>query len=70
MPKLADKTILDLTGGLILNASDSLMADNQLKDSLNLEFDEQGKLKRRRGIQQFGDTISNIGRLCEVVVWS
>ena len=60
MAKLEDKIINDLTGGLVLDTSDSLMADNQLKDSLNLDFDEQGKLKRRRGIVQFGDTKSGI----------
>jgi len=58
--KLNDKIILDLTGGLVLNTSDLVMPDNQLKDSLNLDFDEAGKLKRRRGIFQFGDTKSGI----------
>ena len=60
MAKLKDFIINDLTGGLVLNESDNVMADNQLKDSLNLEFDENGKLKRRRGIVQFGDTKSGI----------
>ena len=58
--KLNDKQILDFSGGLILDKSDLTMEDNQLKDSLNCDLDEEGRLKRRRGIQQYGDTGSGI----------
>ena len=58
--KLKDKQILDLSGGLVLNKSDIQLEDNQLKDSLNCDLDETGKLKRRRGIQQYGDTQSGV----------
>lgn len=60
MPKLKNFPILDLTEGLITNRSDNLLSNGELKDSLNYELDEQGRLKRRRGIQQYGDTASGI----------
>jgi len=60
MAKLKDFPILDLTGGLTTDRADNLMENNQLKDSLNLDLDEAGRLKRRRGIQQYGDTASGI----------
>jgi len=60
MAKLQDKQILDLAGGLTLDKSDIQLEDNQLKDSLNCDLDETGKLKRRKGIQQYGDTGSGV----------
>jgi len=60
MATLEDKQILDLTGGLTLDKSDIQLEDNQLKDSLNCDLDETGRLKRRRGIQQYGDTGSGV----------
>ena len=60
MAKLKDLSIFDLTTGLITNKSDNLMADGELKNSLNYDLEEQGKLKRRRGMQQWGDTKSGI----------
>ena len=60
MAILADKQILDLTGGLTLDKSDIQLEDNQLKDSLNCDLDETGRLKRRRGIQQYGDDGSGV----------
>lgn len=59
MAKLADFIIQDFTGGLVTDKSDLLMADNELKDALNLEVDEPGRLKRRRGIQRFSDLDPN-----------
>ena len=58
MPKLPDFPILDFSGGLVLNKSDYDMQRNELKDTHNVELDIVGKLKRRRGYQQFGTTIS------------
>lgn len=60
MPALKDKIIQDFTGGLVTNRSDQLLQDNELKNSMNLDLDEKGRLKRRRGIQQWGTTQSGI----------
>ena len=58
MAKLRDFVIADGSGGLVTNKSDYEMARNEFKKTLNLDFDERGKFKRRRGIQQWGDTKS------------
>jgi len=54
--KPPDLPITDFSGGLVTNKSDFRMQQNELKNSLNMEIDEEGKLKRRRGIQLYGDT--------------
>ena len=58
--KLKDLPIFDLTAGLVTNKADVVMENGELKDSLNLDLDEQGRLKRRKGIQQWGDTKAGI----------
>ena len=58
--KLKDKIIQDFTGGLVTNKSDQLLQDNELKNSMNLDLDEKGRLKRRRGTQQWGNTAAGI----------
>jgi len=58
--KLRDFPILDLTKGLVTNKADNLLNSGELKNSLNYELDEQGRLKRRRGIQQWGTTQTGI----------
>src|SRR3990167_8065409 len=58
--KLNDFRVLNFNGGLVRNKSDYEMQRNEFKNTMNLDFDEQGKAKRRRGIQQWGDTKSGI----------
>lgn len=58
--KLKDLSIFDLTAGLTTNKADTVMENGELKDSLNYDLDESGRIKRRRGIQQWGDTKSGI----------
>lgn len=58
--KLKDLPIFDLTAGLTTNKADIQMENNELKNSLNYDLDELGRLSRRRGSQQWGDTKSGI----------
>lgn len=58
--KLKDLPIFDLTAGLTANKADVQMENNELKNSLNYDLDELGRIKRRKGIQQWGDTKSGI----------
>ena len=45
---------MDFSGGLVCNKSDYEMDRNEMKTLINFDIDERGKLKRRRGIQQWG----------------
>jgi hypothetical protein len=54
MAKLKDFPIMDFSGGLVCNKSDYEMDRNEMKTLLNFDIDERGKLKRRKGIQQWG----------------
>lgn len=58
--KLQDFIISNFNGGLVKNKSDLEMARNEFKNTLNLDLDEVGKIKRRKGICQCGDTKSGI----------
>src|SRR3990167_3478923 len=57
MAKLNDFRVKNFNG-LVKNKSDYEMDRNEFMNTMNLDFDEQGKAKRRRGIQQWGDTKS------------
>src|SRR3990167_831634 len=52
--KLNDFIISNFNGGLVTHKSDLEMNKNEFKDTRNLDFDETGKAKRRRGIRLFG----------------
>lgn len=58
MPKLPDFPITNFSGGLVKNKSDFELQINEFKNTLNLDLDEFGKAKRRRGIVQAGQTVS------------
>ncbi|HEC66360.1 MAG TPA: hypothetical protein ENI23_13820 [bacterium] len=58
MAKINDFEIKDFLGGLVTNKSDFEIARNEFPDTLNMDFEEMGKAKRRRGIMQFGDVKS------------
>ena len=59
MAKLNDFSISDFSGGIVRNKDDKDMERNEMKNTLNLDVDEQGKIKRRRGYQRFATTASN-----------
>src|SRR3990167_6018584 len=73
MAKLNDFIISNFNGGLVSHKSDLEMNKNEFKDTRNLDFDETGKAKRRRGIRLFGavdsDTTSN-GIIDESIAFS
>ncbi|KKN59599.1 hypothetical protein LCGC14_0540620 [marine sediment metagenome] len=56
MAKIDDFSVESFDGGLVTDKSDFELQRNEFKDTLNMEFEEMGKAKRRRGIMQFGDT--------------
>ena len=58
MAKINDFELKEFSGGLVTNKSDFELQRNEFKDTLNMEFEEIGKAKRRRGYMQFGDTKS------------
>lgn len=58
MAKLTDLTVMDFSGGLVTNKSDIRMQNNEFKDTLNFEFDEDGKAKQRRGMVKTGNTLA------------
>ena len=56
--KLSDFPIVDFSGGVVRNKSDYVMSRNEVKHALNVEFDEYGRVKRRRGFYTFGSSVS------------
>lgn len=56
--KLRDYVIENFDGGLVQDKSDFTMDRNEFKNTLNLDLEERGKLKRRRGSYQYGQTVS------------
>lgn len=56
MPKLPNKFVVDLTGGVRNDKSDYRKNSNELVKILNFDMDNSGKLTKRRGSHQFGDT--------------
>ena len=53
--KLPDFAVTDFNGGLVTNKGDFQLNKNEFVNTLNLDFDEYGKAKRRRGIRRFSD---------------
>lgn len=58
MAKLPDFKVFDFSGGLRTDKSDYEADRNELKRLINFDVDERGRLRRRRGIHQFGGTQS------------
>lgn len=56
--KLPDFAVQDFNGGLVTNKGDFQLNKNEFVNTLNLDFDEFGKAKRRRGIRRFSDISS------------
>ena len=56
--KLNDYSILNFSGGLNRNKSDLQMKEGEFKNLLNIDIDEIGRARRRKGCKQFGDTIT------------
>jgi len=56
--KLNDYSILNFSGGLNRNKSDFQMKEGEMRNLLNIDIDEVGRARRRKGSKQFGDTIS------------
>lgn len=57
--RLPDFPIVDFSGGVVRNKSDYVMSRNEVKHALNVEFDEYGKVKRRRGYYQLGTGVAS-----------
>src|SRR3990167_1349166 len=60
MPKIQDYIITDFSGGLVKNKSDLEMNRNEFINTLNCDLEDRGRLKRRFGISQYGDTLTGI----------
>lgn len=58
--KIPDKQYMDFSGGINRYKSPYLLKDNELQRGRNFEIDEIGRIKKRRGAYQFGQSISNI----------
>jgi hypothetical protein len=56
--KLGDFPIFDFSGGIRRDKSAFAMDKNELLNAQNVEIDEQGRVKVRRGSYQIGDTLS------------
>lgn len=59
MAKLPDFIITDFSGGIVRNKSDYQMNRNEFREIINLDIDERGRAVRRKGIQQWGNSIAN-----------
>ena len=57
MPKINDYPITNFVG-LNKNKSGYSMSPGEMVNTLNLDLDEDGRARRRKGSQQFGNTIS------------
>lgn len=58
MAKIASYPILDFSGGIHRNKSYLEFKKNELLDARNIDIDELGRIKVRRGSYQFGDTLT------------
>lgn len=58
--KIRDFEITDFSGGVRTDKSDDQMERNEFKRIINFDIDEKGRLTRRRGIQQAGQTITGV----------
>jgi hypothetical protein len=67
--QLRDKYFLDFSGGIRLDKSDFELKPTEVTKLLNFDVDENGKLHKRLGGQQFGTTISNNGAIHNTVYW-
>src|SRR3990167_7116630 len=67
--KLPDFSILDFNGGLVTDKGNFQLNKNEFVNTLNLDFEEQGRAKRRKGIKQFGDTISGSPTIDDSFFW-
>jgi len=57
---LKDFPVQDFSGGLVVNKSDYELDRNQCKRLINYDIDERGRLKTRRGYQQFGTDLAGV----------
>ena len=57
MADIKDLQVLDFDAGLVTVGSDLKIPDNSLVKAINVDLDETGKVKRRKGTQRYG-TIS------------
>src|SRR3990167_4460466 len=62
MAKIPDKQYNRFDGGIRRDKSPYDLKDNELQRGRNFEIDEQGRVKKRKGSIQFGQSISNVGR--------
>lgn len=67
MVTLSDYPILDFSGGIRNDKSDFFKRDNEVVKIINFDIDDNGKLKKRLGSQQFGNT--GTGNIENSVYW-
>lgn len=60
MAKLQDYKIQNFDGGLVVNKGDYELNKNEFVNTLNLDLEEKGKVKRRRGIQEYCQTSTQV----------
>lgn len=58
--KIPDKIYMDFSGGVNRSKSPFTLKNNELQRGRNFEVDDQGRIKKRRGSRQFGQSVSNI----------
>lgn len=58
MAKIADRWVADFTGGMRDDKSDYQKKNNELVTVVNFDVDELGRMKKRRGSHQLGDTVT------------
>ena len=67
MARINDFAVLDFSGGVNARDSDFLLKKNELRQLLNYDVDNRGKLKKRLGSHQFGTTGS--GNVVSSTYW-
>lgn len=60
MAAIKDKAYFDFSGGIKRNKSPIALKDNELQRGRNFEIDDIGRLTKRRGSIQFGNSLINI----------
>lgn len=69
MARLPPYPIFNWSGGVRNDKSDYTKENSELVDILNYDIDEQGRLKKRLGGFQFGDTESNGDDIINSTLW-
>lgn len=61
--QLKNFAAFDFSGGIVRNKSPFALEDNELAFAKNVDLDERGRIRKRKGTLQFGDTLASADQI-------